>query len=533
MDEREANDVYKAYAAQAGDRRMVQILRPFAVLSKKTYSAPVTLPIGSAYLAAVLEQAGYRTGIIDAIGEDIHTIRPSPCGNYNIQGLSEDEIVERIDRETLVLGLSLMFSQDWLMHRRLIRAIHRAFPKLIIVVGGEHPTAMPEFVLKECPAINTVVLGEGEMTFLELVHCLFTGRDATDIPGTAFIDKRGSYVAHGLSRRIAHIDSLPRPAWHLCPAENYFIDNWTMGIAMGRNMPILATRGCPYQCAFCSNPTMWTTRYTMRNVAEVVDEIQFLIGTYRANSIDFFDLTAIIKKEWILDFCRELKRRGINVTWQLPSGTRSEALDGETLAALKDTGCGFLVYAPESGSERSLRIIKKKIKLARITDSIRKAVKVGLTVKINFIVGFPDETWLDVFKTLAYSARLAVIGADDCNISVFTPYPGSEFFDLLRERGVIKELDDDYFAKLIAQFDMFQATSYCHGVPGWGLVGARLFGHVLFYSLAYLLHPTRIIRLARSLLNERFRPANLFEQRLSDMRARARNNKGMAPKASQ
>ena len=119
----------------------------------------------------------------------------------------------------------------------------------------------------------------------------------------------------------------------------------------GRTMPILGTRGCPYQCTFCSNPMMWTTRYTMRNPVKVVDEMEWLVKQFKINSVDFMDLTAIVKKNWILDFCRELSIRKLNVTWNLPTGTRSEALDDETLKAIFEAGCTFLSYAPESGSE--------------------------------------------------------------------------------------------------------------------------------------------------------------------------------------
>ena len=121
-------------------------------------------------------------------------------------------------------------------------------------------------------------------------------------------------------------------------------------------MPILATRGCPYQCTFCSSPTMWTTRYIMRNPKDIVDEIEWLVKKYDANDFEFFDLTAIIKKSWMLAFCKELRERKIgNITWQLPVGTRSEALDKETLQAIYDSGCAYICYAPESGSEKSLR----------------------------------------------------------------------------------------------------------------------------------------------------------------------------------
>lgn len=517
VDSRSVADAYGFYRAPEGDRRSVQIVRPFSVTSKTTYSAPVTLPIGPAYLASVLEKAGYRVEAIDGIGEDIFNLNRSPCGAYTLHGMPIEKILDRLSPEAAVIGVSLMFSQEWLLHRDLINAISKHCPNAVIVVGGEHVTALPEYVLRDCPAIDFAITGEGELSFLNLVHHIFTGKPTNRIKGCAFLDKDGAFISNGLSNRIDAIDELPRPAWHLYPVQNYFIDNWTMGVSKGRNMPILGTRGCPYQCTFCSNPTMWTTRYTMRAVQSVVDEIENLIETYEANSIDFFDLTAIVKKQWTLEFCDEIKKRGLKITWQLPSGTRSEALDEETLGAIKDTGCEFLVYAPESGSEETLTYIKKKIKLKKLTESIRQAVKIGHVVKVNLIIGFPHERFKHVAKTVAYAFRMALIGAEDCNIAKFSPYPGSQLFRELQDSGVIPTVDDDYIRSLVSQFDMTSRATCCPNVPSRILSLAAVFGHGLFYATAYLTHPSRILRILKGLLKGRYRPKNLFEQRIYDL----------------
>lgn len=343
QDSRSAVAAFREYAAPIPCREGVTLIKPFAVMSRNSYSAPITLPLGLAYIAAVLERAGYAVGIIDGIGEAIHQFHPSTCGRFNLQGLTVDAIVDRIPKDTKVIGISLMFSQDWIEHRKLVLAIRAKFPNARIVAGGEHVTALPEYALRDCPALDYVVAGEGELTMLQLVHAIYQGRSAEDVGGVSYLTSEATFRSSGLSRRIMHIDELPQPAWHLCPVENYFIDNYTMGIAHGRNMPVLASRGCPYQCTFCSNPTMWTTRYKLRGVDQVISEIEWLIDKYQANSIDFFDLTAIVKKDWILEFCKRLKERGISVVWQLPSGTRSEALDADTLQAIYDANCRYLV----------------------------------------------------------------------------------------------------------------------------------------------------------------------------------------------
>lgn len=507
--------------ADPKELRKVQILRPFAVISSSSYSSPMTPPIGPAYLSAVLEASGYKTDIIDGIGENLMNLKRSDCGRFNLQGMTQQEILDRIDPEAKVLGISMMFSQEWVFHRDLIEAIKSKRPDLIIVAGGEHVTALPEFVLRDCPDIDYVISGEGELSFLHLVHTVFYDGDLTSVSGLSYIDSNDKFVSHLGAKRFAEINSIPWPKWDKIPLENYFIDHWTMGISKGRNMPIVATRGCPYQCTFCSNPTMWTTRYVLRTPSDVVDEIEYLIETYQVNNIDFYDLTAIVKKDWILEFCDELMRREIKIEWQLPSGTRSEALDTESLTAIKKAGCAYLVYAPESGSERTLVSIKKKIDLDRMKKSMRLAKACDITVKANLIVGFPDEKISDVLKTYLFAVKMAILGVDDCNISLFACYPGSELFrQLMAEKKNEDVLHDAYFNGLIAQFDMTSSVTFAKHVPKFVLVASRLMGHASFYALSYLLRPLRIAKVIRALRTDKFTPSNLFEQRVFDLFAR-------------
>ena len=515
-DDRTAASIYESYR-NSDQKNLITLCRPFAVISAKTYSAAITLPIGIAYVAAVLEKANYRVNIIDAIGSDLLNIVRSECRTYNMQGLNNKSIINKIQPETKYFGISLMFSQEWVPHKKLIKEVKNTFPEIIIIAGGEHPTALTEFVLRDCPEIDYVIKGEGEYVMLELIGSLSRGIKNIEIPGVSFINFNNEFIDGGLSKRISHIDEIPRPAWNLFDIEPYFSGNWTMGISMGRNMPILGTRGCPYQCTFCSNPTMWTTRYSMRNVDLVVDEIQWLISEYRIDTIEFYDLTAIVKREWILLFCMELKRRNININWQLPSGTRSEALDDDTLQAIYDAGCKLLVYAPESGSEKTLKQIKKKLKLNRLNESVQTALNIGHTIKINLIIGFPEEKIGDIFKTILYGIKMAWIGVHDCNFAVFTPYPGSELYrDLLNENKIMLP-SDEYFKSLLVQFDLTVSISYCKSLSGRSLSFLRITALSVFYLVSYLRHPLRIIKLSRLFDKAKFIPTSVFEQRVFDL----------------
>ena len=526
LDPRHMDASLSAFKAPEYDKRVITLLRPFAVIAKTSYSNPVTLPLGLAYVGGVLDKAGYKTKIIDATGEQLPVrIRRSTNNLYNIQGLTPEEILEKIDPNTFIFGISLMFSAEWFAHRSLIESIKKKFPNIIIIAGGEHATAIPEYTLRNCPSIDYIIKGEREFSMLEFSFNMFNNKSVSKIPGICFLNEENTYVDNGSSKRIQHIDKLPLPAWHLLKPENYFTNAFTMGISKGRNMPILATRGCPYQCTFCSSPTMWTTRYIMRKPIEIIDEIEWLIKKYKANEFEFFDLTAIIKKTWILEFCKELKKRNLNITWQLPVGTRSEALDDETLKAIYDSGCHFIVYAPESGSKKSLEIIKKRVKLNRLIDSVRSAVKIGHTVKLNFIIGFPHETLFDCLKSIFFGIYCSLrFGVYDVNYAMFSPYPGSELFTKLKKEKKLA-LDDDYFKKLMAYQDVTQPHSYCENVSGRTISVLRFVGFSLCYISIYISRPIRIYKLLKNLFRKEFFPNNLFEQRIYDFYMRLKLNK--------
>jgi radical SAM superfamily enzyme YgiQ (UPF0313 family) len=515
-------DPTDAFIQYANPQSNIQItlIRPPIFFSRNSYSTPLALPIGLAYLSAALEKAGYSVNFIDCVGNDIDSIRPTYDRRFNSRGMVEGESIKMIHPESDIIGITIMFSQEWPFIREYINNVRRAFPQATIVVGGEHVTAMPEFSLRDCPAIDYLVVGEGELVLLELVYKLRTNQPFDEIRGVAYL-KDDEYILSGSTPRIANIKKMPWPAWHHLNLEAYFKPNFTMGISHGRNIAMMATRGCPYQCTFCSSPTMWTTRYAMREVKDVVDEMLFNMNEYKITSVDFYDLTAIVRKDWIMDLISELKSRNVNIVWQLPSGTRSECLDEEVLSGLAETGCKFIVYAPESGSQRTLDMIKKRINLTKLQESIATAVRNGLVVKVNFIIGFPFETRKDIIQTLVFVWKLALMKVDDCNIATFSPYPGSELYMELEKEGVFETIDDKYFEGLMTQFDLTVPKTYCRHVGGREMMIYRILGMAIFYSLSYLRCSSRIMRLIKLFFMEApFQPRSLFEQRMFDLRIR-------------
>ncbi len=502
----------------------ILLIRPPSVFSASTYSAPVTMPLANAYLSANLLKRGHQVTNIDALGEGIDQIGVSYHPRVRYRGLSTDEILERIEERPDGVGVSVMFSQDWPHIEDMVNAIRAKFPGVPILAGGEHPTAAGEYVLRTCPAVTHVARGEGEGTIVEWAEWLDGKRGVDAVAGIQYLDEGGNVRSTPTRQRIREVDDLPWPAWHLFDLEQYFRVGEGHGVERGRSMPIVATRGCPYQCTFCSNPLMWTTRYVMRRVSNVVDEIEWYLNAYQAQNIDFFDLTAIIKKDWILGFCGEIERRGLKFTWQLPSGTRSEAMDAEVVAAMASSGCTNVTYAPESGSPRTLKDIKKKVKLPRMFESIRHAKRNGLFVKCNFIIGFPRETRWDMLQTIWAAVRLALLGVDDAGIYAYSPYPGSELFSYLRNTGAIPRMDRDYFTSLMTFMDLRQSSNYCENVGEIEISMYRLVGMCAFYGLSYLLRPARLVRFFRNYRTHK--SDTVFEERLFSLLRRKKIERG-------
>lgn len=462
-----------------------------------------TPPISLAYLAGSLTASGHEAQVIDAVGEALGAMHPGYRSDIVINGLTVAEIVDRIRPDTELVGISCLFSHEWPLIRQLISAIAIRFPNVPIVCGGEHPTAVPELCLEDAPELLACALGEGEETVVELLEACVGRTPLTDVAGIVFRAPDG--VRRTAARaRIRDIDGIPAPRWDLTPIEPYLAGGFSFGVDRGRTMPLLATRGCPYQCTFCSSPRMWTTRYTTRDPGLVVDEIAGFVERYRIDNVDFYDLTAIIDRDWILEFCRLLDARGLRITWQLPSGTRSEALDEPVLQAMYRSGCRNVSYAPESGSPRTLEAIKKKVKIDRLEASMRMAVRAGLNVKANILIGFPDEQRADVHETLRFILRMARIGVHDVSVWTFSPYPGSELFDRLRAAGRFPRLDDDYYASLLSYSDISGAVSYSNALGATQLQRYRLAGLLGFYGASYLTHPLRPLRSLYNIATRRY-----------------------------
>ena len=496
---------------------MIVTLIRFALVSTNgSINNEPTPPIGLAYIASsCMKNEGLTVNGIDATGRNLDKIFRIPKGKLQGNGIEIDEIIKLIDPKTKIFGISVMFSHEWTYIKDCLKIIKKKFPKTIIIAGGEHVTALPEFSLQDCKEIDYISMGEGEETWTKITKNILEKKSIDKLKGLSYL-KNGKFIQTKHRERIKEVDKIPWPDWEVFPVDAYLDNATSFGAGSGRNMPFLASRGCPYECTFCSNPLMYGRRYYIRPIDDVINEIKFYIKKYKITGLQLYDLTAIVKKDWIIEFCKALKKNNINIEWSLPSGTRSEALDLEVIKSLSKANLKYLVYAPESGSEKTLKLIKKKIKLYKMEESIRYAVKQGISVRTNLIIGFPHEKRIDLYKTMFQQLKFMIMGCEESPTFPFQAYPGTELFDNLLKNKKLK-LNDDYFNSL-ATLSTGKLTppdiSYNEFMGRHELYFYRIIGLMFSYSVSYITRPKRIFRTLKSIFTDR--SSSVFEQRIKD-----------------
>ena len=472
----------------------VTLLHPPVYINKNGLTAlRPSLPLGLAYIAAVLRDDKHAVTVIDALGAAPEKMVSD--GDIWRLGLTPEEIIERIPADTQAIGITSMWSYSWPIVRELIQKLKAALPSVPIVCGGEHFTAVPELSMEQSPA-DFLVLGEGEETAVAIFRALELKLDHTVIPGIVFRTADGKVQKNPRRDRIKNVDELPWPAWELFDIEAYSSNRLVSGIYYGKTVPILATRGCPYQCTYCSSPNMWTTRWYARAPKDVIDEIETYHKKYGATNFPFQDLTAILKRDWVVDFCREVESRGLKITWQLPAGTRSEIIDEEVAALLVRSGCRSLNFAPESGSERTRAHMKKMLTDEKLFRAVRASVKAGLNVGAFFVLAYPTDEKEDMQASVRLAARLGRAGVDDVSAGFFFPLPSTEITRQLEKEGKIR-YTDAFLQLPIYVHNKFlsEDRKFCDALTAKQLTRWKYRVVAAFYFNSFLFHPGRVFRI--------------------------------------
>jgi magnesium-protoporphyrin IX monomethyl ester (oxidative) cyclase len=426
------------------------LINPPLAYSKSQVSAGVVPSLGIAYLAAVALREGHKVNVIDAVGEAPESVHSYRTG-FEIRGLGFDEIAKRIPKDTDLIGISNLFTFAFPVVSDMAKTLKKL--DIPIAVGGAHPSATPVETLQP-DYIDYVIISEGEQTLLDLLDVLAGKKKEKDLDGFAWKEK-GQIKVNPKTKFIMDLDSLPFPARHLLPMESYFKAKEAHGPTEERWTPLISSRGCPFECTFCT-PRLWHRKWRFRSAKNVVDEIEECIDKFNIHDFYFDDENLTIDKKRVMDMCNDIKKRKLDITWQTPNGIRASVTDRELLAKMKESGCKHITVAPESGSDRVLNdIMKKHQTLDQVTNVVQAAYDLNIKTAAFFLIGMPGETEEDIRKTIDYSDKLARIGLDEISYSIFIPLPGSELYDKLKAEGKLNYSFEDLSSTMVLSLSNF------------------------------------------------------------------------------
>ena len=456
----------------------IQLLRLPAAECFRLATTSMALPLGLAYISSSLKKHGFKVEVLDAVGEAPKN-RTGYFKGYLV-GLSLKEMAEKINPNVLAIGISVIFTHEWPVAVKLVSLIKEKFPNIPIILGGEHISALPEFSLNTSSA-DYIVMGEGEETIIELMNAIKNKSSVEKIEGIGY-KINNEVVINTRRNRRRSVDDISYPDWDSFNVKGYHENRFVGGMySDGITIPILATRGCPYQCTYCSSPNMWSPLWIPRDPIRVVDEIEYNVKKFGAKNFPFQDLTAIIKKDWVKAFCEELIKRDLNISWQLPSGTRSEAIDSEIAFLLKKSGMISMAYAPESGSDETRKMIKKQMRTDRLFDSIDATAQADLNLSVFLVIGFPHDLPKHLEENINFVERLAKHGVTDLSIGFYMALPGTELFYSLYDSNKIK-LNTKYFTHILDSLSLFPSLNYCPAISSIGLFIWKMKFYLTFYK---------------------------------------------------
>jgi anaerobic magnesium-protoporphyrin IX monomethyl ester cyclase len=414
--------------------RKVLLIHPPFILKSTWEQEMASFPMGLAYLAAALTEKGYETEILDCFIEDQQNRKPISDQLIRV-GLADREILQRVEQfGPDVVGISIPFSCQLKSSLHIHKKIREAHPKCITLAGGNHVSAVPESMLKE--GFDWLVLGEGELGFVELLDTLNKGDDPGHIGNV--LSPHHKNLGGKRLQLIENLDSLPFASYDHLNLEKYWIHSEGR-----RYVDFIATRGCPYDCVFCSIHTIMGRRLRRRSVDHVLREIDHLVRDYQIEEIFFEDDNLTADRSWAKKLFTAIAERNYGLKLFFRNGLRADSMDLELLEKIKEAGGTQVSFAPESGSQTTLdEIINKKMKLEDVERAVKLSKQVGLDVACFLVIGFPDETLEDIQNTIDYGHTLRDWGCDSVWISCATPYPGTRLYKQCVERGILnKEMD--------------------------------------------------------------------------------------------
>ncbi|MFH1420528.1 MAG: radical SAM protein [Candidatus Aenigmatarchaeota archaeon] len=390
----------------------------------------VGYPIGITSIAAILEKNGFNVSVYHADykgkGAVVHTSElTNAYEDYKRRLADENDAIWKeveaviVEQKPDIVGISVMTGSygSALMTAKIAKKIN---PNTIVVMGGAHPTVEPKSTLRNSD-VDFVVAGEGEETFLELVQAIESRKRFSEIKGIGY--KKGRQLIINPRRPlIENLDTLPLPARHLIINKENFIPDAFGGI--------FSSRGCPFNCIYCSSHTIWGRHVRFRSVDNVIEEMKNVLENYKAKHFFFVDDSFSLRRDRVLEMCDKMIQLQKNRSFTWHCQTRVDLLNEELAAKMKQARCNCVLIGIETGYEEGLKKIKKSITLDQVRNASSILKKYKIPVNTFFMIGFPWETMEEINASISFMKE---IDPDDASYAIVTPQPGTELFDMVKK----------------------------------------------------------------------------------------------------
>ena len=385
------------------------------------------LPVlGLGYLANAIKDK-YQVRILDCMKEDF----------------SLDNYARYLkDYKPDVVGIQC-FTYDIYIVADYLKQTRQILPDVITMIGGPHPTAMPEESMSFFGnTLNYAFISEAEEGLPELL-ALIEGKGLTNENLSKvknLIWRNGNQIVANPVTYIADVGKLGMPAWDLMPPDTYPKSPFSAFYKRFPVAPIITSRGCPYKCTYCQASLISGKRMRYRPVSLVVEEIRYLQRTFGVKEFQIIDDNFTLNRKYVMDFCNAIIDNHIDITWTCPNGVRLDTLNDEMIEAMKSSGCYIISAGIESGSDRILKYVKKHETTDIMMDKVRMIQRHGIDVIGFFILGFPTETIKEMRQTIRFSKDLGLLRA---NFLLFHPIPGTEIYTMLNHTGELTNINYD------------------------------------------------------------------------------------------
>lgn len=370
-------------------------------------------PLGLSYLASSLKENGFEVFIVDCEALSLSVEK----GSTHILGLGPDFI--GITSTTVSVNHAA----------RLALCLKKTKKEIPIILGGSHVTVIAEETMQKFPQFDIGVLGEGELTIVELLKALEAGDSLDEVRGLIVrVDKDLVKVTEP-REVIEDLDKLPFPALDLLPDLTRYYRPSVFGFKKLPAGSLITSRGCPGRCSFC-NQGPFGKRYREHSAGYVMEMIKVLYYKYGVRDIAIYDGTFGINKKRFVLLCEMLIKEGLDLVWS--SNARVDLITLENLRLMKRAGCWSVAYGIESGAQEIIDFLQKGIKIdevRRVLDMTRKA---GIVTKGYFMLGAPMETEETMQKTLDFVLTSSL---DLVTMNNYTPLPGTKDYDRVSEYG--------------------------------------------------------------------------------------------------